>query len=61
MKTVEYSNRTRAHTIKVIEITPRMIEAGEEALNLYDPDFDHAKDVAIRVYIAMEEARRSSS
>jgi hypothetical protein len=39
------------------EITPEMIEAGEEYLFSFDPAHDYAEDYLRRIFLAMEAAR----
>ncbi len=42
-----------------VEITQAMIDAGFNALCLFDPDEGDTEETAVKVYKAMEEARRS--
>jgi hypothetical protein len=41
-----------------VEITAEMIEAGYEVLSMYDSELGDASETAVRIYEAMEEARR---
>lgn len=41
-----------------IEITPEMISAGAEEFCCYDSRVDMPEDIAERIYLKMEEARR---
>lgn len=47
--------------IRDVEMTPAMIDAGYEALCMYDSEFGDVTETAVRVYTAMEVARRSGS
>jgi hypothetical protein len=40
-----------------IEITPEMIEAGEQELMSFDRRFEAEEDLVIRIYRSMESAR----
>lgn len=41
-----------------IEIMPEMIEAGRDALDSYNCEFEMPWEAAIRIYRTMEEVRR---
>lgn len=43
-----------------LEITPEMIEAGEELVREFEAGFDSAKEYAAKIYRAMERARPKS-
>ena len=44
-----------------VEITQAMIDAGYEALCMFDSECGDVTETAVRVYRAMEVARRSES
>ena len=41
------------------EVSPEMIREGMAELSGYDPEFDQGGELVERIYLAMDEARRS--
>jgi hypothetical protein len=44
-----------------IDITPEMIEAGVDALNLFNPGHEAEEDAVIRIFLAMASVSASLS